>query len=159
VDRVTWLIRYLAEESRNRHDNGTLFDRYRQDRTPARTKALTVAALVVLGAAALAAFDTAVSGAAEPRPLWAFLALLGGIWSMHTAARLWLAVRREDTERPARLGSTRRSWPHGSRLISGGRHSSTRPALATGRWRPGSSATRRRSWTRRYGTTASPGET
>ncbi|MFF0589338.1 hypothetical protein ACFYWD_25610 [Streptomyces sp. NPDC003781] len=95
VDRVTWLIRYLAEDARNRHNNGTLFDQYRQDRTPARVKVLTVTALAVLGAAALSGFVTAVSGAEQPRPLWAFLALLGAAWSGHAATHLWLEVRRE----------------------------------------------------------------
>ncbi|MFJ4710938.1 hypothetical protein [Streptomyces sp. NPDC088785] len=95
VDRVTWLIRHLAEEARNRHNNGTLFDRHPQDRTPTRTKVLTVVALTVLVAAPLSAFGTAVSGAAQPRPLWAFLALLGAGWSGHAAAQLWLKVRRE----------------------------------------------------------------
>ncbi|MFD7431742.1 hypothetical protein ACFV6Z_32510 [Streptomyces sp. NPDC059818] len=95
VDRVTWLIRYLAEETRNRHNNGTLFDRHPQDRTLTRTKVLTVTALAVLGAAALSGFCTAVSGTAQPRPLWAFLALLGAAWSGHAAAQLWLRVRRE----------------------------------------------------------------
>ncbi|MGW1817898.1 hypothetical protein ACWCQM_30560 [Streptomyces sp. NPDC002125] len=95
IDRVTWLIRYLAEEARNRHNNGTLFDRHLQDRTPTRTKALTMAALAVLGAAALSGFGTAVSGATQPRPLWAFLALLGAAWSGHAAAQLWLKIRRE----------------------------------------------------------------
>ncbi|MFB7777512.1 hypothetical protein [Streptomyces bauhiniae] len=95
VDQVTWLIRHLAEEARNRHNNGTLFDKHRQVRTPARTKALTVVALAVLGAAALSGFGTAVAGAAQPRPLWAVLALLGAAWSGHAAAHLWLEVRRE----------------------------------------------------------------
>ncbi|WP_406153862.1 hypothetical protein OG217_13500 [Streptomyces sp. NBC_01023] len=95
VDQVTWLIRYLAEEARNRHNNGTLFDQHRQGRTPARTKAMTVVALAVLVAAALSGFGTAVSGAAQPRPLWAILALLGAAWSGHAAAHLWLEVRRE----------------------------------------------------------------
>ncbi|MER8027427.1 hypothetical protein ABTZ78_00400 [Streptomyces bauhiniae] len=95
VERVTWLIRHLAEEARNRHSNGTLFDQYRQIRTPARTKALTVLALAVLGAAVLSGFGTAVAGAAQPRPLWAVLALLGAAWSGHAAAHLWLKVRRE----------------------------------------------------------------
>ncbi|MER5498425.1 hypothetical protein ABT096_14690 [Streptomyces sp. NPDC002561] len=95
VDRVTWLIRYLAEDARNRHNDGTLFDRHRQDRAPARTKALTVVALVVLAAAALHIFGTALSGAAQPRPLWAFLALLGTAWSGQAAAFLWLEVQRE----------------------------------------------------------------
>ncbi|GAA2149743.1 hypothetical protein GCM10009760_43240 [Kitasatospora kazusensis] len=96
VERVDWLIRYLAEDVRNRHNNGTLLDQHRQERTPGRTKALTVAALAVLGAAALAAFGTVVSGAAQPQPLWAFLAVLGAAWSGHAAASRWLEVRREE---------------------------------------------------------------
>ncbi|MFJ9453682.1 hypothetical protein ACIRST_01265 [Kitasatospora sp. NPDC101447] len=96
VDRVNWLIRHLAEDTRNRHTNDTLLDQHRQEQTPGRTKALTVAALALLGAAALAAFDTAVSGAAQPRPLWAFLAVLGAAWSGHAAASRWLEVRREE---------------------------------------------------------------
>ncbi|MFE1320888.1 hypothetical protein [Kitasatospora phosalacinea] len=95
VDRVNWLIRYLAEDTRNRHDSGTLFDHY-QEQTPGRTKALTVAALALLGAAALAAFGTAVSGFAQPRPIWAFLAVLGAAWSGHAAASRWLEIRREE---------------------------------------------------------------
>ncbi|MFK0190412.1 hypothetical protein [Kitasatospora sp. NPDC090308] len=95
VDRVNWLIRHLAEDTRNRHNNGTLFDRH-QERTPGRTKALTVAALVVAAAAALAACGTALSGAVQPRPLWAFLAVLGAAWSGHAAASRWLEVRREE---------------------------------------------------------------
>lgn len=95
VDRVTWLIRYLAEDARNRHNDGTLFDRHPQDRTPTRTKALAVASLAVLGAAALSGLGTAISGATQPRPLWAFLALLSATWSGHAAAQLWLTVRRE----------------------------------------------------------------
>ncbi|MFD7323896.1 hypothetical protein ACFV9D_22790 [Streptomyces sp. NPDC059875] len=96
VERVDWLIRYLAEDARNRHNNGTLFDRHRQDQTSGRTKALAVAALAVLGVAALAAFGTAVTGAAQPRPLWAFLAVLGAAWSGHATASRWLEVRREE---------------------------------------------------------------
>ncbi|MCX4845643.1 hypothetical protein [Streptomyces sp. NBC_00893] len=96
VERVDWLIRYLAEDARNRHNNGTLFDQHYQDQTPRRTKALTVAALAVLGVAALAAFGTAVTGAAQPRPLWAFLAVLGAAWSGHATASRWLEVRREE---------------------------------------------------------------
>ncbi|MER5866618.1 hypothetical protein [Kitasatospora sp. NPDC002040] len=93
VDRVDWLIRHLAEDTRNRHNNGTLFD---QEQPPGRTKALTVAALAVLGTAALAAFGTAVSGFAQPRPIWAFLAVLGAAWSGHAAASRWLEIRREE---------------------------------------------------------------
>ncbi|MEV5978020.1 hypothetical protein [Streptomyces sp. NPDC052114] len=96
VERVDWLIRHLAEDARNRYNNGTLFDRHRQDQTSGRTKALAVAALAVLGIAALAAFGTAVSGAAQPRSLWAFLAVLGAAWSGHATASRWLEVRREE---------------------------------------------------------------
>ncbi|MEU1021544.1 hypothetical protein ABZ366_05425 [Streptomyces sp. NPDC005904] len=96
VNRVDWLIRYLAEDARNRCNNGTLFDRYRQDQASARTKALTVAALATLAAAALSAFGTAVSGAGQQRVLWAFLAVLGAVWSGHATASRWLEVRREE---------------------------------------------------------------
>ncbi|WP_426365798.1 hypothetical protein [Streptomyces sp. E-08] len=96
VEQVDWLIRYLAEDARDRHNSGTLFDRRRQDRTSVRTKVLAVAALAVLGVAALAAFGTAVTGAAQPRPLWAFLAVLGAAWSGHATASRWLEVRREE---------------------------------------------------------------
>ncbi|WP_328300497.1 hypothetical protein OG389_23965 [Streptomyces sp. NBC_00435] len=96
VERVDWLIRYLAEDARNRHNNGTLFDQHRQDQTPGRTRALTVAALAVLVATALAAFGTAASGSTQPRPLWAFLAVLGAAWSGHATASRWLEVKREE---------------------------------------------------------------
>ncbi|WP_411077088.1 hypothetical protein [Streptomyces sp. cmx-10-25] len=96
VERVDWLIRYLAENTRDRYNNGTLSDRYRQDRTSGRTKALTVAALGVLGVAALAGFGTAAIGATQPRPLWAFLAVLGAAWSGHASASRWLEVRSEE---------------------------------------------------------------
>ncbi|MER8044899.1 hypothetical protein [Streptomyces sp. NPDC094032] len=96
VERVDWLIRHLAEDARNRYNNGTLFDQHRQDRTPGGTKALTIAALAVLWAAALAAFGTAVSSAVQPQALWAFLALLGAAWSGHVSASRWLEVRREE---------------------------------------------------------------
>ncbi|MER5833857.1 hypothetical protein ABT116_24110 [Streptomyces sp. NPDC002130] len=96
VERVDWLIRYLAENARDRYNNGTLSDQHRQDPTPGRTKALTIAALAVLGAAALSAFGTAASGGAQPQALWAFLAVLGAAWSGHATAYRWLEVRREE---------------------------------------------------------------
>ncbi|MGW7454232.1 hypothetical protein [Streptomyces sp. NPDC054787] len=96
VERVDWLIRYLAEDARNRYNNGTLFDQQHQDQAPGKTKALTMTALAVLGAAALAAFGTAVSDAAQPRALWAFLAVLGAAWSGQATASRWLEVRREE---------------------------------------------------------------
>ncbi|MEV5100468.1 hypothetical protein ACFQ7G_00660 [Streptomyces massasporeus] len=96
VERVDWLIRYLAENARDRYNNGTLSDQHRQDPTPGRTKALTIAALAVLGAAVLSAFGTAASGGAQPQALWAFLAVLGAAWSGHATAYRWLEVRREE---------------------------------------------------------------
>ncbi|MFJ7201975.1 hypothetical protein ACIQWR_00355 [Streptomyces sp. NPDC098789] len=96
VDRVAWLIRYLAQDARTRYTNGTLFDEQREDQVPAGTKALTVVSLAVLAIAALNTFGTAFTGAAAPRPLWAFLAVLGVAWSGHSAASLWLKVRREE---------------------------------------------------------------
>ncbi|MFJ3510149.1 hypothetical protein [Streptomyces luteogriseus] len=96
VERVDWLIRYLAENTRDRYNNGTLSDEHSQDQTPGRTKALTIAALAVLGAAALSSFGTAASGGAQPQALWAFLAVLGAAWSGHATAHLWLEVRREE---------------------------------------------------------------
>ncbi|MFJ2740334.1 hypothetical protein ACIO3O_11760 [Streptomyces sp. NPDC087440] len=96
VERVNWLIRYLAEDARNRHNNGTLFEPHDQYRTPFGTRALTVVALAVLCATALTAFGTAFSGAASLRSLWAFLAVLGAAWSGHAAACLWLEVRRDE---------------------------------------------------------------
>ncbi|MFK0196520.1 hypothetical protein [Streptomyces lavendulae] len=96
VDRVAWLIRYLAQDTRTRYVNGTLFDEHRQDRIPAVTKVLTVVSLAVLGIAAMNMFGTAFTGAAAPRPLWAFLAVLGLGWSGHSAASLWLKIKREE---------------------------------------------------------------
>ncbi|MFD7240506.1 hypothetical protein [Streptomyces massasporeus] len=96
VERVDWLIRYLAENARDRYNNGTLSDQRREEQTPGGTKALTIAALAVLGAAALSAFGAAASGAAQPQTLWAFLALLGAAWSGHATAYRWLEVRREE---------------------------------------------------------------
>lgn len=96
VERVNWLIRYLAEDARNRYNNGTLFDQYRQAQASGRTKALTVAGLTVLGAAALATFGTVVADASEPRSLWAFLAVLGAAWSGQSTASRFLEVRREE---------------------------------------------------------------
>ncbi|MFE7466128.1 hypothetical protein ACFU6R_18765 [Streptomyces sp. NPDC057499] len=95
VSQVAWLIRYLAEDARNRHNNGTLFDQHPQDRTPARTKALTMAALAVLGVTTLVMLGTAVSNTSHPRPLWALLAEFGMAWSGNAAASLWLEVQRE----------------------------------------------------------------
>lgn len=94
VERINWLIRYLAEDARDRHNQGTLFDHPRQDRTPAAAKALCVVALVVLGMTALSLFGTAVSGG-SPMPL-VVLAVVGAVWSGHAAASSWLRSRGEQ---------------------------------------------------------------
>ncbi|MFF5365062.1 hypothetical protein ACFY4I_37635 [Streptomyces scabiei] len=96
VERVDWLIRYLAEDARDRYNTGTMSDQHHQDQTPGRTKVLTIAALAVLGAAALSGFGTAASGAAQPQALWAFLAVLGAAWSGHATAYRWLEVESEE---------------------------------------------------------------
>lgn len=95
VDRVAWLIRYLAEDTRNRFNNGTLFGQHDQNRTPDGTKVLTLAALGILSIAALAAFGTVLSEGDPLRALWALLAVLGAAWSGYAAASRWLEVRRE----------------------------------------------------------------
>ncbi|MFG2996397.1 hypothetical protein [Streptomyces sp. NPDC048340] len=96
VDRVTWLIRYLAEDARDRHNRGTLFDQGPQDRIPATSKALSAVALVVLGFTALAMLATAASDAGASRMFLTLLAAAGAGWSGHAAASLWLEARREE---------------------------------------------------------------
>ncbi|WP_393058850.1 hypothetical protein [Streptomyces sp. LN549] len=96
VDRVNWLIRHLAEDARDRHNKGTLFDRRHQDRTPVIAKALCVVALVTLGITTLALFGTVASGTDASQTLLAVLAVIGAIWSGRAAASLWLEARGEE---------------------------------------------------------------
>ncbi|MFE2327025.1 hypothetical protein ACFXD5_24385 [Streptomyces sp. NPDC059385] len=96
VERVEWLIRYLAEDARDRHYNGTLLDDRRQDRTAATAKALSVTALIVLGTTALAMLGTAASGLGSPGTPLAFLAAAGVVWSGRAAASAWLEARFEE---------------------------------------------------------------
>ncbi|CAL9523015.1 hypothetical protein SUDANB145_03859 [Streptomyces sp. enrichment culture] len=96
VDRVNWLIRYLAEDARDRHNQGTLLDHRRQDQTSAPAKALCVVALIVLGVTALTLFGTAVSGAGGSNMLLVVLAVVGAVWSGHAAASSWLQARGEE---------------------------------------------------------------
>lgn len=96
VDRVNWLIRHLAEDARDRHNRGTLFDHRRQNQTPAVAKALCVVALITLGLTTLALFGTAASGAGASRMLLAVLAAAGAVWSGRAAASSWLEVWGEE---------------------------------------------------------------
>ncbi|MFD6327234.1 hypothetical protein ACFWOL_31375 [Streptomyces sp. NPDC058442] len=96
VDRVNWLIRYLAEDARDRHNKGTLFDHRHQNQTPAMAKVLCVGALITLGITTLALLGTVASGADATQMLLAILALGGAVWSGCAAASSWLEARGEE---------------------------------------------------------------
>ncbi|MEU6315025.1 hypothetical protein [Streptomyces sp. NPDC047014] len=96
VDRVNWLIRYLAEDARNRHNNGTLFDNGGQNQSAVVAKALSVIALVVLGITGLSLLGTAASGAGPSGSLLAVLAAAGMAWSGKAATSSWLEAQREE---------------------------------------------------------------
>ncbi|MFB6582920.1 hypothetical protein ACFCYC_36875 [Streptomyces sp. NPDC056402] len=96
VDRVNWLIRHLAEDARDRHNSGVLFDQRHQNQTPAMAKALSVVALIALGITALTVFGTAVSGIGASGVLLTVLAAVGVGWSGRAAASSWLEARREE---------------------------------------------------------------
>ncbi|WP_186343569.1 hypothetical protein [Streptomyces sp. CFMR 7] len=97
VDRVNWLIRYLAEDTRDRHNRGALLGR-RGDRTPTVAKALCAVALITLGLTTLALLRTVISGTGESELLLALLAGAGAgaVWSGHAAATLWLEAKGEE---------------------------------------------------------------
>ncbi|MFI1788287.1 hypothetical protein ACH40D_07450 [Streptomyces olivaceoviridis] len=96
VDRVNWLIRHLAEDTRDRYSRGTLFDRRHQNQTPASAKALCVVALVILGFTTLALLGTVASAAGASHMLLAVLAVAGVVWSGRAAASSWLEARGEE---------------------------------------------------------------
>ncbi|MFJ5894686.1 hypothetical protein ACIQFZ_04275 [Streptomyces sp. NPDC093064] len=96
VDRVNWLIRYLAEDARDRHNKGTLFDHRHQNQTPAAAKVLCVAALIALGITTLALLGAVAAGADASQMLLAILALSGAVWSGCAAASSWLEARGEE---------------------------------------------------------------
>ncbi|MFF3257431.1 hypothetical protein ACFYWP_42145 [Actinacidiphila glaucinigra] len=96
VDRVNWLIRYLAEDARDRYSKGTLFDPRHQNQTPAAVKTLCVVALVALGITTLALLGTVASGAGAPQTVLAILAVVGAVWSGRAAASSWLEARGEE---------------------------------------------------------------
>ncbi|WP_217140702.1 hypothetical protein [Streptomyces sp. AC627_RSS907] len=105
VDRVNWLIRYLAEEARNRYSKGTLFDHHQsqsqsqsqsQNQAPAGAKVLCVVALVALGLTTLVLLGTVAAGAGVSQLLLAVLAVGGAVWSGRAAGFSWLEARGED---------------------------------------------------------------
>ncbi|MEV6688971.1 hypothetical protein AB0N28_27115, partial [Streptomyces sp. NPDC051130] len=96
VDRVNWLIRYLAEDARDRHNRGTLHDIRHRNQAPAIAKALSVIALFALGITALTVLGTAASGVGASGILLAVLAVVGVVWSGRAAASSWLEARREE---------------------------------------------------------------
>ncbi|WP_192582980.1 hypothetical protein [Streptomyces albicerus] len=98
VDRVNWLIRYLAEDARDRHSNGTLFDHRHQNQTSAVAvaKALCVVALTTLGIMTLALLGAVASGAGASQMLLAILAVGVAVWSGRAAASSWLEARGEE---------------------------------------------------------------
>ncbi|MFF4226384.1 hypothetical protein ACX9I7_22255 [Streptomyces sp. L500] len=94
VDRVNWLIRYLAEDARDRHNKGSLFDYRHPNQTLA--KALCVVAFIVLGITTLTLLGTVASGAGVSQILLAILAVVGAVWSGRAAASSWLTARGEE---------------------------------------------------------------
>lgn len=96
VDRVNWLIRFLAEEARDRHNEGTLFDQRHRSRASVGAQALCVVALIVLGMAAMALLGTVASGDDASRMPAAVLAAAGAVWSGRASSALWLEARSEE---------------------------------------------------------------
>ncbi|MFF2939591.1 hypothetical protein ACFVSQ_07095 [Streptomyces niveus] len=96
VDRVNWLIRYLAEDALDRHNKGTLFDHRDQNQTPAVAKALCVAALITLAITTLTLQGTVASGVGAWQMVLAILAVAGAAWSGQAAASSWLEAWCEE---------------------------------------------------------------
>jgi hypothetical protein len=96
VDRVNWLIRHLAEDARDRHNKGTLFDHHHENQTPAVAKALCVVALVTLGITTLALLGTVASGASALQMLLAIAAVVGAVRIGRAAASSWLEAWGEE---------------------------------------------------------------
>ncbi|MFF2405964.1 hypothetical protein [Streptomyces sp. NPDC058092] len=96
VDRVNWLIRYLAQDARDRFNSGTLVDHRQQYRAPVRIKAICVIAFIALGITTLALIVTMVVAAGPSHVLLALLAIVGAVWAGRTAALSWLHMRSEE---------------------------------------------------------------
>ncbi|WTP76613.1 hypothetical protein OG778_13335 [Streptomyces sp. NBC_00184] len=96
VDRVNWLIRFLAEDARDRHNNGNLFGHHNRSQSSVLTKVLCVVALIALGITTLALLGTVASGGDVSQMLLAFLASAGAVWSGIAAASSWVEARGEE---------------------------------------------------------------
>ncbi|WP_324605617.1 hypothetical protein [Streptomyces niger] len=97
VDRLNWLIRYLARDARERHNNGTLFTHRQRYRTPVTTKLACVLTLAVLGVTSLAVTVTAATASASVfHVLLTFAVLFGAVVSGRRAASVWLDMRSEE---------------------------------------------------------------
>ncbi|MEU9793140.1 hypothetical protein AB0E27_21360 [Streptomyces sparsogenes] len=96
VDRVNWLIRYLAQDAKDRHNNGTLFAHRQRYRTPVTTKLACVLALAVLGVTSLAVTVTAAGSASASHGLLTFAVFCGAIGIGRRAASVWLDMRSEE---------------------------------------------------------------
>ncbi|MER8091172.1 hypothetical protein ABTZ57_40560 [Streptomyces sp. NPDC094048] len=96
VDRVNWLIRYLAQDTRDRFNSRTLVDHRQQYRTPARIKAICVIAFISLGITTLALIVTMAVAAGPSHVLLALLAIAGAFWAGRTATLSWLHMRSEE---------------------------------------------------------------
>ncbi len=97
VERVNWLLRYLARDTRDRHNNGTLFAHRQRYRTAVTTKLACVLALAVLGVTSLVATVTAATGSTSAfHALLTFAVFFGTVWSGRRAASVWLHMRSEE---------------------------------------------------------------
>ncbi|MFF9346411.1 hypothetical protein [Streptomyces sp. NPDC014734] len=96
VERVNWLIRYLAQDARDRFNNGILVDHHRQYQTPAKIKAACVVSFIVLGITTLALTVTAAAAAGLSNILLVLLAVVGAVWVGRNAALSWLRMHSEN---------------------------------------------------------------
>ncbi len=96
MDRVNWLIRFIAEDVRERHNKGTLFDPPCRAQTPVGTKALCGVGFAVLGVATLALLGTVASGAGVSQLLLAILAVGVAVLSGQAAASSGLEAWGEE---------------------------------------------------------------
>ncbi|MFI0775395.1 hypothetical protein [Streptomyces sp. NPDC021212] len=96
VDRVNWLIRYLAQDVRDRFNSGTLVDHRQQYKTPLKMKAICVIAFIAFGITALALVMTVATAASPFDMLLALLAIAGAVWAGRRAVLSWLHMRSEE---------------------------------------------------------------
>lgn len=96
VARVNWLIRHLAEDTRDRHNNGTLLDPRHQSQMPAVARMLYAIGRLAFVLSAMGLVGTAAADAGAPLALLTVLALAGAVWSGRMAASSWLEAWSED---------------------------------------------------------------